>query len=45
MRGDRTAALVRACHRGIREFCLSAARVYLCDKRAVDHVRLAAGLR
>ena len=38
--------LVRACHRGIREFCLSAARVYfclsaarvyLCDKRAVDH--------
>src|SRR5260370_24978194 len=24
MRGDRTAALVRACHRGIREFCLSA---------------------
>ena len=29
--------LVRACHRGIREFCLSAARVYLCDKLAVDH--------
>jgi hypothetical protein len=29
--------LVRACHRGIREFCLSAARVCLCDKRAVDH--------
>jgi len=26
-------------------FACRAARVYLCDKRAVDHVRLAAGLR